>query len=65
MINTLDLEDYLKGVILKEMPLGKGTDNLEALKAFIIVARTYAIAKISEGKKIFDIYPDIRDQIYD
>ncbi len=65
LINTLDLEDYLKGVILKEMPLGKGTDNLEALKAFIIVARTYAIAKISEGKKIFDIYPDIRDQIYD
>ncbi len=64
LINYLNIEDYVKGVILKEMPLGKGEDNYEAIKAFSILARTYAMKKKLESKEFFDLYDDIRDQVY-
>jgi peptidoglycan hydrolase-like amidase len=34
IINTVAIEEYLKGVVPSEMPVGKGTDNYEALRAF-------------------------------
>jgi stage II sporulation protein D len=64
LLNQIGLEDYVKGVMTKEMPIGKGNENYEALKAFSVCARTYAINKIFEGKLLFDIYPDTRDQLY-
>lgn len=64
VINQISLEDYVKGVMTKEMPIGKGTENYDALKAFSICARTYAYNKIKEYKDFFDIYPDTRDQVY-
>ncbi len=64
IINILNLEDYVKGVLSKEMPLGKNGENFEALKALAICVRTYAIQKIKDGKLYFDIYPDTRDQVY-
>lgn len=64
LINQISLEDYLKGVITKEMPLGKNLEHYEALKAFAICARTYAYTKIFEGKTRYDILPDTRDQVY-
>jgi len=64
IINFVDLENYLKGVITKEMPSGEGFENFEALKAFAISARTYAIAKRNNSNIFFDIYADTRDQVY-
>lgn len=64
LVNQISLEDYVKGVITKEMPLGKGNENYEALKAFSICARTYAYNKILLNKTYFDILPDVRDQVY-
>ncbi|MGD8306786.1 MAG: SpoIID/LytB domain-containing protein [Ignavibacteria bacterium] len=64
VINFVDLENYLKGVIATEMPLGIGMENFEALKAFTISARTYAISKRGEGNILFDIFSDTRDQVY-
>jgi len=64
IINFINLEDYVKGVITKEMPIGNGDENYEALKAFAIVVRTYALNKMNEGKNLFDIFPDTRDQVY-
>ena len=64
IINVLPMEDYVKGVLAKEMPIGKGEENLEALKALAICIRTYAIQKIKDGKVHFDIYSDTRDQVY-
>jgi stage II sporulation protein D len=63
LINTIPLEEYLKGVLIGEMPLGKGTDYKEALKAFTICARTYALSK-KDYQKNYDILPDVRDQVY-
>lgn len=64
IINVLDLEDYVKGVLAKEMPLGKNEENLEALKALAICVRTYAAQKMNDGKVYFDLYADTRDQVY-
>lgn len=64
LVNYLDIEDYVKGVILKEMPLGKGRENYEALKAFSILSRTYVMKKKLETNQQFDTYADIRDQVY-
>lgn len=64
IINVLYLEDYVKGVLGKEMPLGKNEENLEALKALAVCVRTYAIQKMKDGKVYFDIYADTRDQVY-
>ena len=64
IINVLNLEDYVKGVLSKEMPLGKNEENLEALKALAVCVRTYAIQKMNDGKLYFDIFADTRDQVY-
>lgn len=64
IVNQVRLEDYVKGVMIKEMPIGKENENYNALKAFSICVRTYAFNKIEEGKEYFDIYPDTRDQVY-
>jgi len=63
VINHVDIESYIKGVIPKEMPLGKGEENFEALKAFAICARTYTLMKMKREKN-FDLYIDTRDQVY-
>ncbi|RPI74062.1 MAG: SpoIID/LytB domain-containing protein [Ignavibacteriales bacterium] len=63
LINSVDLESYLKGVIPREMPLGNGNENYEALKAFAICARTYTMQQM-DSKKYFDLYIDVRDQVF-
>ena len=64
IVNFINLEDYVKGVIAKELPLGNGNENYEALKAFTICVRTYALKKMNEGNGLFDIFTDTRDQVY-
>lgn len=50
-INTLPMEDYLKGVVPFEMP---ASWDLEALKAQTISARTYAMRQVNANKVIND-----------
>lgn len=50
-ILKLELEEYLIGVVGSEMP---ASFNIEALKSQAIVARTYALKRIKEGKKLTD-----------
>ena len=64
VVNTIDLESYLKGVIPKEMPLGKGEEYFEALKAFAICARTYSLNRMKRNGDNFDVFVDTRDQVY-
>jgi len=60
MVNELELEDYLKGIA--EVPNGW---PLEARKAQVIAARTFALRRMNDPKAdIFDIYDDTRDQVY-
>lgn len=62
-INEVSLEDYIRGVIPAEMPSGKGNEYIEALKAFAICARTYAVSRLNKSHS-FDVYLDTRDQVY-
>lgn len=65
VINRVSLEDYLKGVVPAEMPTGSGDSYFQALKAFTICARTYAVMKMGSSNSLFDVYLDTRDQVYD
>lgn len=60
LVNELDTEDYLKG--LGEVP---DSWNIEAIKAQVIAARTYAGRKLAApNNDIFTLYDDTRDQVY-
>ena len=63
-INVLPFEEYLKGVVPAEMPVGEGTENFEALKAMAVCARTYALIKMNKHNTVFDVSDDVSDQVY-
>jgi stage II sporulation protein D len=59
-INYVGLEEYLYGVVPAEVP-----DDwpAEVLKAQAVAARSYALATRKLGGA-FDLYPDVRSQVY-
>jgi len=59
-INVVGLEQYLAGVVPREMP---SSWPAEALKAQAVAARSYALAH-RLGSKAFDLYADVRSQVY-
>jgi stage II sporulation protein D len=59
-VNAVGLEDYLAGVVPREMPAAWAA---EALKAQAVAARSYALAHRVRGKA-FDLYADVRSQVY-
>jgi stage II sporulation protein D len=64
VINELNLEDYLKGVVPAEMG-PKVYDELEALKAQAIAARTYAVRNFGQYRREgYDICPGPACQAY-
>lgn len=61
-IVTMDLEEYLRGVVPSEMP---SSSHLEALKAQAVAARTYAAHKIAtRSKQAFDVDDTTAYQAY-
>jgi stage II sporulation protein D len=65
LINVLNLEDYLKGVVPGELsPVHFG--ELEALKAQAIAARTYALRNLGQFSALgFDLYATPQSQVYE
>lgn len=62
VINNLNLEDYLRGVVPSEMP---SKWNFEAQKAQAIAARSYAIANLNKrGSRGYDLKDTPEDQTY-
>lgn len=65
VVNRLSLDDYLTGVLAPEM--GERTPNeIEAVKAQAVAARTYALAHLGqyEGAS-YDLKADVSDQVYE
>lgn len=61
-INNLGLEEYLYGVVPREMP---STFAYEALKAQAVAARSYAVTSVLRNKdKDFDLYDTVTSQVY-
>lgn len=61
LINVLDLQSYLKGVVPNEMPVRFG---LEALKAQAIAARNYVLLPRVKTFKEFDVDDSVASQVY-
>jgi stage II sporulation protein D len=64
LVNITDMDDYVKSVVTAEMGNLVARKNIEAVKALIICVRNYALARINEGKEIYDVFDDRRDQLY-
>jgi len=60
VVDAVDLEDYVRGVIGDEMP---HRWPLAALEAQAVAARSYALASLHPGRR-FDLYADDRSQMY-
>jgi stage II sporulation protein D len=62
VINDLDIEDYLKGVITSEVP---SDWHAEALKAQAVASRTYALyEKRTAGNRAYHILATVKSQVY-
>lgn len=61
LINVLDLENYLKGVVPNEMPVRFG---LEALKAQAVAARNYVLLPRTKCYREFDVDDSVASQVY-
>ncbi|PYE54203.1 SpoIID/LytB domain-containing protein [Deinococcus yavapaiensis] len=59
-VNVLPIDDYLRGVVPSEMP---SSWPLEALKAQAVVARTYAISRLSP-RAAYDLCATEQCQVY-
>ncbi len=62
IVNQLPLEEYLRGVIPKEMP---ASWSIEALKAQAVAARTYALFQIDKHRdEQWDVMATVMSQVY-
>jgi stage II sporulation protein D len=60
VVDAVDLEDYLRGVVGSEMP---SHWSLAALEAQAVAARSYALATL-RPKAFYDLFADTRSQVY-
>ncbi len=61
VVNVVPIEDYLLGVVPREL----GLPSIEAQKAQAVAARTYALANVNGfGAQGFDLLPTVWSQVY-
>ncbi|MEW5906896.1 MAG: SpoIID/LytB domain-containing protein [Elusimicrobiota bacterium] len=60
VVEHLDIEDYLEGVLPVEMSPGS---PLEALKAQAVASRSYAMKRLSPSRD-YDVTADVNSQVY-
>jgi stage II sporulation protein D len=63
IINYLDLEDYVLGVVPLEIGL-KNDYFFQALKCAAVTARTFAINRMLENRAFYDVTDGVKDQAY-
>lgn len=61
LVNMIEVEDYLKGVVPNEMPVSFG---LEALKAQSVAARNYVLSPRTKSSKNYDVVDSVASQVY-
>lgn len=61
IVNSLDVEQYLKGVVPNEMPVAFG---LEALKAQAVAARNYVLSPRVKANPNYDVVDSVASQVY-
>lgn len=61
IVNSINLEEYLKGVVPNEMPVHFG---LEALKAQSVAARNYVLSPRVKANPNYDVVDSVASQVY-
>lgn len=61
LVNLVELQEYLKGVVPNEMPVRFG---LEALKAQTVAARNYVLVPRKKAYDEFDVVDSVASQVY-
>ncbi len=61
LVNVIDVEEYLRGVVPNEMPCYFG---LQALKAQTVAARNYALSPRTKAYTEFDLSDTVASQVY-
>jgi len=61
LVNIIELQEYLKGVVPNEMPVRFG---LEALKAQAVAARNYVLTPRTQAYKEFNVVDSVASQVY-
>ena len=64
LVNVVGLEDYLRGVVPREVPASWADDSFTAVVAQAVAARSYAIATMSRAAATYDVFDDDRSQVY-
>ncbi len=64
VLNLIRVEDYLKGVVPAEIGR-RSEDEIEAVKAQTVAARTYALSKLGQYRDWgYDLESTVEDQVY-
>ena len=61
LVNMIEVEEYLKGVVPNEMPVAFG---LEALKAQSVAARNYVLSPRTKASTNYDVVDSVASQVY-
>ncbi len=61
VVNLVEIQEYLKGVVPNEMPVRFG---LEALKAQTVAARNYVLTPRTQAYKEFNVVDSVSSQVY-
>lgn len=61
LVNMIEVEEYLKGVVPNEMPVSFG---LEALKAQSVAARNYVLSPRTKSSPNYDVVDSVASQVY-
>jgi SpoIID/LytB domain protein len=61
LVNVIEVEEYLKGVVPNEMPVSFG---LEALKAQSVAARNYVLSPRVKASPNYDVVDSVAAQVY-
>ena len=61
VVNLVEIQEYLKGVVPNEMPV---TFGLEALKAQAVAARNYVLTPRTQAYKEFNVVDSVASQVY-
>ncbi len=65
LLNLVNTETYLRGVVPNELVNDLTPDELQACMAQAVAARNYAFFRMSQrDSNDFDVYGDTRDQVY-
>ncbi|CAN5559552.1 SpoIID/LytB domain-containing protein [soil metagenome] len=63
VVNRLNMDDYVKGVVPLEIGTSAAADEA-AVEAQAVAARSYAVTHMESGSRLFDLRATVADQVY-